>query len=161
METVETTRPVPVPDTRDLRKMIFELLDEPVVCSELPAAEMADDLVATYQGRDGRALALVIVDVGFAAATSAALVKLPPRLVDEARKAGALPDSLVDVFREVANIFSALMNSAKTPHLVLRNVVSIDGLADDERAVLDSTRRIVQKVEIKGYGTGTCTFVCA
>jgi hypothetical protein len=161
METT-ITLPVPVPEGREVQKMLFELIDKAVRCSESTVpVETGGTIVAIYQGKDKNPLAANVVDLAFAVASSAALVRMPPRIVDEAKKQGALPESLVDVFHEVANIFSALMNSARSPHLVLRRVTTMAELDDEERAVLASPRRLLQTIDVEGYGTGYCAFVCA
>jgi hypothetical protein len=160
---METVIPVPVPTSADLRKMLFELVDKMVTCTESTVApDAGGGNIAIYQGRDGMPLAMLVADLTFAASASAALAMMPPRLVEEAKKEGALPASLTEVFHEVANILSALLNSPNTPHVVLRRIVtSAAELEDEERAMLTAPRRLLQNVEIKGFGTGYCAFVCA
>ena len=160
---METTVPVPVPSAAELKKMLFDLVDKMITCTDSTVpAETAGDHLAIYQGRDGSPLAVLVADLTFAAASASALAMMPPRLVEEAKKEGALPAQLVDVFHEVANILSALLNTPHTPHVVLRRVaVGVDQLEADERAVLMAGRRLQQNVDIKGFGTGYCAFVCA
>lgn len=160
---MDTLTAVPVPSSAELKKMLFDLVDKPITCTDSPIApDAGGPYVAIYQGRDGTPLAALAADLTFAASSAAALAMMPARLVEETKKEGTLPDSLLDVFREVANILSALLNTAYTPHVVLRRVVSDPSELDDaERGLLTAPRRLQQVVEIKGFGTGYCGFVCA
>ncbi len=160
---MDTMTAVPVPTPAELKKMLFELVDKAITCTDSPVApDAGGPYVAVYEGRDGAPLAVLVADLTFAASSAAALAMMPARLVEEAKKEGKLQDSLFDVFREVANILSALLNTAHTPHVVLRRVViSPAELDDTERAVLVAERRLTQIVEIKGFGTGYCAFAAA
>ena len=98
---MDTITVVPVPTAADLKKMLFELVDKPITCTESPLApEAGGTYLAVYQGRDGAPLAILVADLTFAASSAAALAMMPPRLVEEAKKEGALPSSLLDVFHE-------------------------------------------------------------
>lgn len=160
---METAIRVPVPSAAELRKMLFDLVDKMITCTDSTvSAETGGDHLAVYQGRDGSPLAVLVADLTFAASSSSALAMMPPRIVEEAKKEGSLPAPLADVFHEVANILSALLNTPNTPHVVLRRVaIGVDQLEADEQAVLRSGRRLQQTVDIKGFGAGYCAFVCA
>lgn len=160
---MDTITAVPVPTSAELKRMLFDLVDKSITCTDSPIApDAGGPYVAVYEGRDGAPLAVLVADLTFAASSAAALAMMPARLVEEAKKDGKLQDSLFDCFREVSNILSALLNTPNTPHVVLRRVVSTtDELDDAERAVLRAERRLTQIVEIKGFGTGYCGFAAA
>jgi hypothetical protein len=159
---MRTGTPVRMPEASDVRALLGELLDRPVRCTEAVDPPEADTtLVAIYHDDRRLARAAWLVELGLAVAASAALVKMPPSAVTDALAQGAVPPSLVDVFHEVANIGSTLVNAAGAEHLVLRHVTIVEQFREDEHRVLDSLRFFVLDVDVADYGRGTCAFYCA
>jgi hypothetical protein len=159
---MRTDTHVRMPEVRDVRALLGELLHRPVRCTEAVDPPDADRmLVAIYH--DDRRLARVawLFDLRLAVAASAALVKMPPSAVADAVAHGAVPASLVEVFHEVANIGATLVNAAGAEHLVLRRVTIAEDFLEDEHRVVGSARFFALDVDVAGYGGGACAFYCA
>ena len=76
---METVIPVPVPASADLRKMLFELVDKMVTCTESTVApEAGGGNIAIYQGRDGAPLALLVADLTFSASSASTVAASMP-----------------------------------------------------------------------------------
>lgn len=105
--------------------------------------------------------ALYAIDVELAAAMSAALVMMPPALVQDCVRDGALHPMLVDNAFEVCNVGARLVNRAGGTHYKLREQV-LPGAslpADAAHLVAEATQRIDLELTVQGYGSGVLTIL--
>ena len=113
-------------------------------------------LCAAYTVDGGRIAAIGLWDLPLAAAASAAMGMLPPTTVGEVLSAGALDEELLELFHEVANVTARLLNSAGTPHVVLRGIDQLPATLprDAQALLLHPVARLDYNVDIEGFGTG-------
>ena len=119
--------------------------------------EQAQQVIAAYRDQHGSIAALSLADLHFAASTGAALGMVPASAVQEAVKAGSLPETLFENYREVANIMTSLLNSPSSPHLKAAEA----WLSDDDDVpaevwdvIAAPSKRREFAVRIEGYGDG-------
>ena len=109
---------------------------------------------ATYRGvvnDDNVPVAVIAADIDFAHTSAAALAMIPASIVEEK---GDKPDpDLIDMFCEVANVLSRLVNEAHPTRL--RIDPGIEFPTEELQAIMDSGRVVVQStISIEGYGSG-------
>jgi len=129
----------------------------------LDSESAPDAVVAVYATDAGAPGALIITDVAGAATLGAALTSMPQAIVESVRRSGVLDDpTLIENLGEVANVLSQNFNTADTPHLRYREVVALDAVDAEVRALLEApaARRDVL-VTVEGYGGGRISFVVA
>jgi hypothetical protein len=120
--------------------------------------------LAVYSTDDGAPVAAAVCDLALGAATGAALAMVPAvMLKEEVARSGEMPENLAENLHEVLNIFSSLLNSPSTPHLVLAETLTLPTeLAPDVAELLtDPERRRDFVVVIDGYGEGRLTVLAA
>lgn len=111
---------------------------------------------ARYVARDGKLAAVCQFDLELAAYLGAALAMIPIASAQDDVKSGKLSPTLVDAFREVANILAGVLCVDGAPHVRWTDVVA--GLAampaDAKAVVAKPCERIDVHVEVEGYGGG-------
>ena len=115
----------PVPIQEAVAEFVQALIGLGTAASKVTPPTLEPDgdrIIATYCDDLGRTAALVTADLAFAASTGAALAMIPAAAAAEAVKEGALPEALLENYREIANMTSSLLNTANTPHLKLVDV---------------------------------------
>lgn len=150
----------PLPPREAVRQLYNTLLQRGVVVDR--AAPTLDPTlgvpmaIAAYTVDGGRIAAVGLWDLPLAAATSVSMAVMPERVVGETLTAGAMDEALREVFHEIANITTKLLNSPTTPHVVLRGVDHAPTpLPRDTLALLDNpVARLDYEVRIDGYGAG-------
>lgn len=149
--------PVPIPIQEAVRDFFTDLLAKGVAASKRTALDHDDPLiVGRYLDDDGEIAALLVSDIEFAAISGAALAMIPKVVAAEAITANELTDALFDNFREVVNVFSSLLNSPTTPHLVLEALERHPEGTEDLLPVLTApTRQRCFDITIEGYGSGS------
>jgi hypothetical protein len=161
---------VPLPIQESIRDFYADLLGREVSATKAARLELlgdegdADDdgtepldgRVAVYRDADATVRAVAVADLPLAAGGAAALTLVPSVVLDEVIATGVMPANLAENDREVANVFSALLNTSTSPHLVLDGVVELSADIDPQiRAVLEEpARRRDFEVTIDGYGGG-------
>jgi hypothetical protein len=148
--------PVPIPIQEAVRDFFTDLLGRGAAATKRPALPLDDPLVVgRFDDDDGGAAALLVADVPFAAISGAALAMIPAVVAQEAIKTGEMSSALFDNFREVVNVFSGLLNSPSTPHLVLRALERHPEATTEITELLEApSRRRDFDVTIEGYGSG-------
>lgn len=150
----------PVPIQEAVAEFVQALIGLGTAASKVTPPTLEPDgdrIIATYCDDLGRTAALVTADLAFAASTGAALAMIPAAAAAEAVKEGALPETLLENYREIANMTSSLLNTANTPHLRLVDVWPSDDpdLPEEVWAILAApTKRREYAVTIDGYGSG-------
>jgi len=107
--------------------------------------------VASYADGDGNAQGHIVFDLPAAAILGAALTQIPNGAVEDAVKAGKLPDNLRENVGEVLNIAVNLFVSHSELRLVL-NEVLFD--ADAAAAAVDLPQVSSVDLKVQRYGDG-------
>lgn len=155
----------PVPIQEAVGEFVAALVDRGAAATKVQPTRITEDdedrevpwVIGAYHDQQGRLAALSLADLPFAAATGAALGMIPAAAAAEAVKAGALSDTLLENYREVANILASILNSPTSPHLKSVGAWTIDdeALPDEVWSVLaDARKRREFAVTIDGYGDG-------
>lgn len=150
----------PVPIQEAVAEFVSALLGMGTAASKVTPPTVEPDgshVLAAYNDDLGRIAAVITADLAFAAATGAALAMIPATAAQEAVLAGELSETLIENYREIANMTSSLLNKPTTPHLKLMDVWPSDhpDLPADVWAILASpTKRREYAVTIDGYGSG-------
>ena len=100
--------------------------------------------------------AVVCADIQLAARSGAALGLVPPLAADVAVDDRELPESLLENFGEVINIFAGLFNRRGLPHLKLYSVHAPNTTPPDDITLLlrGLNRRGDYRLTLEGYGVG-------
>jgi hypothetical protein len=150
----------PVPIQEAVAEFVSALLGIATAAGKVSLPTVEPDgshVIAAYCDDLGGVAALITADLAFASATAAALAMIPATAAQEAVKAGELSETLLENYREVANMTSSLLNTANTPHLKLVDVWPSDhaDLPAEVWTILASpTKRREYAVTIDGYGNG-------
>lgn len=175
---------IPLPIQEALRDFLKDLLGRGVAVDKCDLMVLATDVVpdpdpgaeingspetsgpqtlAVFSTDEGTPAAAAICDLPLGAATGAALAMVPAVMLEEVARSGELSDNLAENLHEVLNIFSSLLNSASTPHLVLAETVALPAeLAPEVAAMLtEPERRRDFVIAIDGYGEGRMAVLTA
>ena len=150
----------PVPIQESVAEFISALLGLGSAATKVQPARIEADgahVVGIYRDDLGRVAALVTADLAMAASSGAALAMIPSSAARDVVDRGALSDTLLDNFREVANITATLLNTPTTPHLRLDGVWLSDDPDLPHEAwdlLAAATKHREFLVTIDGYGTG-------
>jgi hypothetical protein len=119
--------------------------------------------LAVFSTDAGVPVAAAVCDLRLGAATGAALTLVPAVMLDDVARSGELPDNLAENLHEVLNIFSSLLNSSSTPHLVLTETVTLPTELSPELSALLTApeRRRDFIVALEGYGEGHLAVLAA
>lgn len=142
-----------------VQRFYATLIGRPATAKTAPAAPIdprRPGVVAEYHATDGPLAGVLWADVGFAAATGAALVLLPPGAAAQAIKANKLDELLRENFAEVANVASRLFTSGQAPRVKLGTLTWLPGNLPPEVAAFVRGPGHTQDldVQIAGYGGG-------
>lgn len=154
--------PVSLPNEDELREIIVGLLDRRTIVhrnwGEFAAPSAGE--VALFVDDDGELAALSWADVGFAAASAAALALVPVDKVQTALQENRLDDMLRDNYYEVINILSSLLNANPERHVRLTTTHRIgEDVPPGVEARAAGARAHSFNVEIDGYGSGEVHFL--
>lgn len=120
--------------------------------------------LATYRYDEGEVAALTVADLPLATAVAAAIALLPPVESRTAvEEAGALDEEMLEFLHEVVNVGARLLNSPRTPHVTLSELLPVPGDVPPDVAAVATTPRARSDwtVRIEGYGEGAVTFLHA
>lgn len=157
----------PVPIQEAVAEFMGALLGLGTAASKITPADIGADgehVIAVYRDDLGRSAALVTADLALAAGSGAALAMIPAAAAKEVTTQGKMTETLLDNFREVANVTASLLNTPTTPHLNLRGVWESDDPALPAEAweiLANPNKRREFAVTMEGYGSGTMGFVVA
>lgn len=118
---------------------------------------------ARYVTRDEKLAAICQVDLELAAFLAGALAMVPAGGAQDCVKEGKLSPTLLDAFREVANVLAGVLCVNGAPHVRWTDVATnLAELASDAKAVAAKPfERVDVRVEIDGYGGGSLTILTA
>lgn len=157
----------PEPARASYRDLLRDLLGRPVEVRPGPPQELSERVpsyLAAYRYDGGEVAALAVADLPFATAAAAAIAMLPPVETRTAvAEAGALDDEMLEFLHEVVNVAGKLLNSPRTPHVALRDLMPVPGEVPDEVAEVAQRPRARHdwRVKVEGYGEGCVTFLHA
>ncbi|MFQ5556489.1 MAG: hypothetical protein ACE5GB_03130 [Acidimicrobiales bacterium] len=146
---------VTMPDTRELVPMLGGLIGRDL---EITATALADptehvDRTAPYVDDDDRPVVHAGADLAFAMYAGAALAMIPKARAEDAIRSGTADEDLMEIYWEVLNVLTRIINSANEVHV--RLVPGGHSTAED----LSSDRGGISfTVDIDGYGSGTLSF---
>jgi two-component system chemotaxis response regulator CheY len=146
----------------ELASLLESLLQRPVQARQQVVKTTPDKgVVAVYVGDDGVAAALVHFDLAAAASTAAALTLVPPAMVQEASRAGKLPQILTDNLHEVANVLTRLVRGMSASRLRLQGMFPLPGAvpAGIAAALKTPPSRISFDVAVSAYPGGRITVI--
>ncbi len=153
----------PAPDIAHVARNLSNLVGRAVTCKPgkpVAPAPKAPVVTATYVEKDGKLAALLIADLPLAACFGAALVLLPPVIVNEAIKLGKLEENLLENLHEVLNVVAGLFNAPNAPRVLLGQVAQGEKLAEPLAAFAKSApARLDLEVALPGYVGGKLTLV--
>ena len=144
-----------MPTTAGIIEYVAGLSGRPVEAQEVRAklAPGPGIFYATYIDDEDRPGAVALVDAAFAAYAGGALAMSSCRGARAAVRASELDPVLDDGFREVMNVFSALLNAPGATHFRLR-AVTAEPPVDVEVILTSCTMRGDWFVGVEGYGSG-------
>lgn len=108
-----------------------------------------------YRHGDGTVLGSVLVDIGFAARSGAALSMIPADVAAEQVRAGTLDEVLCENFAEVLNVLSRAFLPEAGGRVTLQTAVFPPQTMPDPGAAAKASASF--DVDIAGYGNGTVT----
>ncbi|HSK21907.1 MAG TPA: hypothetical protein VK906_01960 [Egicoccus sp.] len=154
-----------MPARASYRDLLRDLLGRTVTVRGAGAQELNPErpsYLAGYRFDDGGAAAIAVADLNLATACAASIAMLPPMETRaQVAEAGQLDEELLEFLHEVVNVAAKLMNSPMTPHVVLRELVSVPGEIPADLAKIAATpeRREDWQVTVDGYGEGVLTLL--
>jgi serine/threonine protein kinase/CheY-like chemotaxis protein len=146
----------------ELATLLESLLQRPVQAKQQLVKTMPDKgVVAVYVGDDGVGAALVHFDLPAAASTAAALTLVPATMVQEASRAGKLPQILWDNLHEVANVLTRLARGMSASRLRLQGMFPLPGAVPAAIAAALKTppSRMSFDVAVSAYAGGRITVI--
>ncbi|MTV27367.1 hypothetical protein FTX61_18390 [Nitriliruptoraceae bacterium ZYF776] len=155
----------PVPARASYRDLLRDLLGRAVTVRPGPAQQLTEDApsyLACYRFDDGEVAAVAVADLSLGTAAGGAIGMMPPAEARaEVAEAGKLDGDILEFFQEVVNVAAKLLNSPSTPHVVLREVLTVPGEVPEDLAevVLQPRVREDWRVDVDGYGDGAVTLL--
>lgn len=149
--------PMSIPPPNAVARLLGELVGRNVTAKVVPAVkpDPAMQAVATYLGECLTIKAVAYCDVAVGASLGAALVLVPPAVVDDSVKAKAIDECLVDNLYEVFNVMSAVFPQHGGDRVTLRALNADGVLPDDVKTFLtQSGKRLDLEISIAGYRSG-------
>jgi hypothetical protein len=141
-----------------LQNLLRGLFDRPIQLTSAPKFDPSFSkvgVIAVYLGAHDAPVGLLVCSIQAAAYLGAALSLLPKPVAEDAIKRGALDDSLLENFREVANICSSLFAEQIGGRVHLDSVLNkVIAAPAAYKALLASTNRADVSVDIPNYGPG-------
>ena len=160
----ETTTALHLPEPKEVRDLLFDLLDRPVDLALAEPLALEHGARATYAAYVDDSLvvrAVGVADLAFSAYAGGALGLLPPGGVQDFVKERELTPALEENFYEVLNIAAALMNAEHSPHVKLYAVHPPSSVPPAHVVAMSKTlgRRLDLELGVGGYGRGRFSLV--
>ena len=156
--------PVHLPQPKQLRDLLVELLDREVELTPAPPFAPGPDppaSVAVYVDDSLRISAVVACDLAFSAYAGAAIGLIPIGGAQAAIEDGKLTDTIAENLYEVLNIAASVFNVPGADHLRLHALHPAGPPLDPQVRLQTLTlgRREDLSVDIGGYGVGALSVV--
>ncbi len=150
-----------LPTFNDVTSLFTMLFGDRTVCqpsqSPLPGEQAA--VIATYGDSTGTIQRVLACDLGFANSAGAALSLIPLGVVNEAIKAGHVPDNILANLHEVLNIAVNLFTDSFGGRLELVDVQRAADVAAALKTVIKAGRAKVIDVSIPRYCSGRVSLI--
>ena len=156
--------PMPLPPATAVASMLGDLVGREVTAKPMAPArsEPGTKAIATYVGECKTIKAIAFCDVPSGASLGAALVVVPPAVVDDSVNAKRIDASLVENLYEVFNVLSAVFPQHGADRVLLRDLKADGSIADDVKAFLTSpTKRLDLEISVGGYRSGRLAILAA
>lgn len=141
-----------------LQNILRGLFDRPVQMAVAPKFEISFSkpaVLGIYNGVDTEVVGLLVCSMSAAAYLGAALSLLPKPVAEDAIKKGSLDDTLLENFREVANICASLFAEQHGARAHLQSVTNkVTTPPAALKPILTSPHRADVSVDVPNYGTG-------
>jgi hypothetical protein len=141
-----------------LQKVLNTLYDRPIQIANAPKFEPAfakPAVLAVYASDDNTVTGLAVCSMSAAAYLGASLSLLPKPVADDCVKRGALEDTLLENFREVANICCSLFAEQLGARAHLQTVVAkCTAVPAEYKALMASPNRADVTIDVPNYGQG-------
>jgi hypothetical protein len=141
-----------------LQNLLRGLFDRPIQMAVAPKFEVSfskPGVIVVYTGTADDVVGLMVCSVAGAAYLGAALSLLPKPVAEDAIKKGTLDESLLENFREVANICTSLFAEQHGTRAHLQTVLNkVTAPPAAYKAILASPNRSDVSIELPNYGSG-------
>lgn len=143
-------------------KHIAALLGVGVTAKKGQPADLKGPLVVgVVQDEQGELVCLMQFDLNAAGSVGAALSRIPAGAVQDSVRRGALDESLLGNFHEVANVLTVLTTAAIERRTILRGVKQGKEASDPDFVAFASKAKakLVGQLAIQGYPAGNFGFL--
>jgi hypothetical protein len=141
-----------------LQNVLRGLFDRPVQLATAPKFEISfskPSVIAVYTGANEEVVGLLVCSMPAAAYLGASLSLLPKPVAEESVKKGSLDDSLLENFREVANICTSLFAEQCGARARMQTVVNkVTAAPAAYKPLLTSPNRADVSIDVPNYGAG-------
>ncbi|WP_298212139.1 hypothetical protein [Ferrimicrobium sp.] len=131
-----------LPSLDELESVLSNLMNAEVLAARYPKGSQlpALYLAGLYHDQDEVLRSIIEVDFPFALTFGAGLSMIPKGMIDEARAAGALTDTMTANVHEILNIFGLLFNEQRphAPRAHLTQLVEVSALPVEAMTLLGS-----------------------
>lgn len=154
----------PIHDVHSIKHLLDLLTDSEIDVSLTSDSWLSPDkryCLGTYNTKDNKTLAAVMVDLPLASSLACLLTRYMPGTAEDAVKAGVLTDELMLNLKEVMNVFCAKLNRDDTPHLVFRDAFNSHELPEPVQSLVAQTpiNRVDCAISVPQYFDGHISFL--
>ncbi|WP_298347009.1 hypothetical protein [Ferrimicrobium sp.] len=129
-----------LPSLDEMESVLSNLMNAGVRADRYPQRSLLPTfyLAGLYHDQDDVLRSIIAVDFSFALTFGAGLSMIPKGMIDEARAAGTLTDTMMANVHEILNIFGLLFNEQRphAPRARLTQLVEVSALAAEAMAFL-------------------------
>lgn len=146
-----------LPPAVAVARMLGDLVGREVTATRMvpTRSQPGTKAIATYLGDCKTIRAVAFCDVPAGASLGAALVVVPPAVVDDSVDARRIDETLVANLYEVFNVLSAVFPQHGGERVSLRDLKADGLIADDVKAFLQQpTTRLDLEISVSGYRSG-------
>jgi hypothetical protein len=148
---------IPLPAGRAVADLLNVLLDRKIGVQELKglraAPPLQNGILADLRSPDGTVRALLLADLAFVCRSGAALCGVPAPVAEESLREGRIAPTLLDNYREIANIATALFRDMS--HRVLLGGIHLAPFPASLQSLVDRPGASKSfELDIAGYGVG-------
>jgi hypothetical protein len=147
---------IPLPPANAVAKLIGDLIGRPVTAKTAPLANIEPKAraVAAYVDEKNALQVVAFCDIAVGASLGAALVMIPPAVVDDCIKAKALDEMMAENLYEVFNVLSAIFPKSGGPRLLLRALHATETPDDVTACLAKPGTRMDVEMSVGGYRSG-------
>lgn len=143
-----------IPDEHRILEILTILFGDDMVASIVPMKDDKADWISVFSDDEGATAVVCIANKEFAVYSAAALLMLPPDIVNEAVEKGDLTEASFCAFHEIMNISGRIFFNDHTPHLQLSKVCRRQQAQTELTQIKKIGSRRDFKVSVPRYGAG-------